>query len=75
MGRKFVEHPLVVAVAMGLLAPVALPGDDETLRGRSTVQEAIQAVMEDEADLEDEPSAEDFARVEDLWYQVRTNID
>lgn len=70
MGRKFVEHPLVVAVAMGLLAPVALPGDEESFRTPSSIQEAIAEEPEPEA-----PSAEDFARVEDLWYQVRTKVD
>lgn len=66
MGRKFVEHPLVVAVAMGLLAPVALPGDEESLPAPLTIQAEPAP---------EEPTAEEFARVEDLWYQVRTKID
>lgn len=70
MGRKFVEHPLVVAVAMGLLAPVALPGDEESLPAPSTFQASTIQAAEAE-----EPTAEEFARVEDLWYQVRTRVD
>lgn len=72
MGRKFVEHPLVVAVAMGLLAPVALPGsdDDDDLPAAVAL---VQGVTH--AEPEPEPvSAEEFARVEDLWYQVRTRV-
>lgn len=70
MGRKFVEHPLVVAVAMGLLAPLALPGDEESL----PTPLALSAQMNPAEEELDEPSPEEFARVEDLWHQVRTHV-
>ena len=72
MGRKFVEHPLVVAVAMGLLAPLALPGDEDSLPPLSMA--ALDDFIAPDAPALDEPSAEEFARVEHLWHQVRTNV-
>lgn len=64
-GIKVGAHPLVVAVAMGLLGPGAVLDEFEGRPGH------IQA----EADEEEEPpTAEDFARIEDLWYEVRTTV-
>lgn len=68
-GIKFGAHPMVVAVAMGLLGPGALLDEsnddhDGGLFGAST---------QDLEDLET-PSADDFARVEDLWHSVRTKV-
>lgn len=73
MGRKFVEHPLVVAVAMGLLAPLALPGDEDSLPPLSMAALDDFIAPEQTPEL-DEPSPEEFARVEHLWHQVRTNV-
>jgi hypothetical protein len=63
-GLKIAAHPLVVAVAMGLLGPGAVLEE-----GRET-----GGLLEKQCTPEDDvepPSAEDFARVEDLWHEVR----
>lgn len=63
-GFKMGAHPLVVAVAMGLLGPGAVLDEGQ----ERSVQSALGHQLED---LEDVPTAEDFARVEDLWHEVR----
>ena len=64
-GIKVGAHPLVVAVAMGLLGPGAVLDEREE-------REHVRGALVDAP--EEEPSAEDFARIEDLWYEVRTNV-
>lgn len=65
---KVGAHPLVVAVAMGLLGPGAVL-EERRPAPRSSESSRNQLQLDDEA-----PSAEDFARVEDLWHEVRTTI-
>lgn len=68
---KVGAHPLVVAVAMGLLGPGAVL-DERRSDPRS---EATFDLLEAEGlELEEIPSDEDFARVEDLWHEVRTTV-
>jgi len=66
-GIKFGAHPMVVAVAMGLLGPSALFDEDESASSQTepTTAEAVPEA----------PSPAEFARVEDLWYSVRTHLD
>lgn len=68
-GIKFGAHPMVVAVAMGLLGPGALleENSDDHDGGLLGVR------THDLEDLE-VPTANEFARVEDLWHSVRTKI-
>lgn len=68
---KVGAHPLVVAVAMGLLGPSLLTEIDE--------DDALSVSVEDDtdthaADVPEPPSSDEFARVENLWHEVRTNI-
>lgn len=83
-GVKFAAHPLVVAVAMGLLSPAALvegPSMDggegldlaSAMRTEALVAndaEALAAMLEEDG----APSAEDLARVEAEWHEVRNLI-
>ena len=67
-GIKFGAHPMVVAVAMGLLGPNALFDEEDSSARSQTEPTTAEAVPE-------APSAVEFARVEDLWYSVRTHLD
>ena len=60
---KLGAHPLVVAVALGLLGPSALVEDE-----RTTTRPALSVEL-------DEPSDAEFARVEALWATARDRID
>jgi hypothetical protein len=86
---KIGAHPLVVAVALGLLAPGALEvvDDDEERTaacgdcGGSAdvlpVTELADAVRPDAADAwanVDAPSAEDFHQVELAWLKARDTV-
>jgi hypothetical protein len=56
---KLDAHPLVVAVALGLLGPVALEGEED---------EASAAANCGRCDADDgEPDTEEIARVEEEW--------
>jgi hypothetical protein len=66
-GIKVGAHPMVVAVAMGLLGPGALLDESPRAeRAGTTAPEPDQAPVEAE-----QVSAEEFARVESLWHEVR----
>lgn len=73
---KIAAHPLVVAAALGLLGPAALVEDDKSTKTDPCAQcdcgaAAIADCMPEEAaftDLDDGPSAQDFARVEAEWH-------
>lgn len=65
---KFAAHPLVVAVALGLLDPSVL---DTEMREKSAPTGPAE---EDDSRLPDPPTAEDFARVELEWQSVRELI-
>jgi hypothetical protein len=78
---KFVAHPLIVAVALGLLGPTALDADmgtptpDQLPRlspdlGQALGPESDPNVLS--SDLADAPSAEDFERVQLQWEEART---
>ena len=64
---KLAAHPLVVAVAMGLLAPTALAACEDDKRRRPA---EVQV-----ADWDEAPTAEDFDRAEAMWEQSRSVID
>ncbi|MCB9672559.1 MAG: hypothetical protein H6734_23990 [Alphaproteobacteria bacterium] len=68
-GIKVGAHPLIVAVAMGLLGPGAVASEREE-RGDRSLGFALDVPEDDAQDFET-PTAEDFARVEDLWHEVR----
>jgi hypothetical protein len=60
---KIAAHPLVVAVALGLVDPQVLATEDERIpRGASSTERSL--------DL-DEPEPSEFARIEAEWQQVR----
>lgn len=69
-GIKFGAHPMVVAVAMGLLGPGALldEGNEDPL------MPAMPGSSAHEIEDLDAPTADEFARVEDLWHSVRTKV-
>lgn len=67
-GVKFGAHPLVVAVAMGLLGPNALAEENDEKQGESF----HTSVVVD--DVPEPPTADEFTRVEDLWHEVRTQL-
>jgi hypothetical protein len=70
---KVGAHPLVVAVAMGLLAPSTLTEiDDGDALNVSVTDDDFEATQA--ADVPEPPSSDEFARVENLWHEVRTNI-
>jgi hypothetical protein len=65
---RIAAHPLVVAMAFGLIGPAAIAAEDES--------EASTITADDDAffSVVDEPSAidpDDFARVEREWLAVR----
>ncbi len=62
-------HPLVVAVAMGFLSPAALEEPAEPSSRAELVAAGDTDALVEALD-EHAPSAEDFARVELLWYSV-----
>ena len=62
-GMKFGAHPMVVAVAMGLLGPAMLFEESDE---RATCSPVL--------DEEEAPDAEEFARVEHLWHEVRSLV-
>ncbi len=64
---KFAAHPLVVAVALGLLDPSVL---NTELREETPSSDPSEL----ETPLPELPSAEDFARVELEWQSVRELI-
>ncbi len=68
---KFGAHPLVVAVALGLLAPGALATEDE-----SDERAPAASLTEDDEPLDSllaapAPEAEEYARVADEWREAR----
>ena len=63
---KFAAHPLVVAVALGLLDPSVL---NTGLR-----EGPPSTIPEDDSQAPATPSEEDFARVELEWQSVRELI-
>lgn len=65
-GFKMGAHPLVVAVAMGLLGPGAVLDEGQE---RSMMKSELSGHLLDTPD--EVPTAEDFARVEDQWHEVR----
>ncbi len=76
---KVGAHPLVVAVAMGLLGPSALMEIDERDDTRkSTSATSVSGGLFDagpSSEVPEPPSEDEFARVEHLWHEVRTNIE
>ncbi|MEZ4318127.1 MAG: hypothetical protein R3F61_11505 [Myxococcota bacterium] len=84
-GIKVGAHPMLVAVAMGLLGPSVL-FDDESPSGARTVPAGAAPTSRPDVGGDalsfsllpmDEappvaPSDEEFARVEHLWHEVRT---
>ena len=67
---KVGAHPMLVAVAMGLLGPGALVEDEESADSLFSIEAPSDPIEPDP-----EPtSPEDFARIEDLWYEVRTKV-
>lgn len=64
---KFAAHPLVVAVALGLLDPSVL---NTELREETASSDPTEL----ERPLPEPPSAEDFARIELEWQSVRELI-
>ncbi|MCB9675144.1 MAG: hypothetical protein H6737_08500 [Alphaproteobacteria bacterium] len=69
-GIKVGAHPMVVAVAMGLLGPGALFDESDELENDRTSSSA----RENDEQIPEPPSAEEFARVEDLWHTVRCSV-
>ncbi len=73
---KVVAHPLIVAVALGLLGPTALESDD--LVDQATVTPDLVPPSElapsSEITSADAPNAEDFERVQLEWEEARTWI-
>jgi len=64
---KLDAHPLVVAVALGLLGPVALADEDE----EETAAAACCPPPADEFAMGDEPDTDEIARVELEWAKIR----
>jgi len=62
---KFDAHPMVVAVALGLLGPVALASEDEE------EAETTASCLPTADGTADEPDTDEIARVELAWSQLR----
>ncbi len=68
---KIAAHPLIVAAAFGLLGPAAL-ADDEM----DASCEHCDCSAPSQCDvLDDEPSQEDFARIEAEWQAAVVRLD
>jgi hypothetical protein len=67
-GIKIGAHPMVVAVAMGLLGPSVLFDESDENEAAPTSTSPITE------EAPEAPTAEEFARVENLWHEVRTNL-
>jgi len=70
---KVVAHPLIVAVALGLLGPTALESDATAPDERPGVEPDLQNRPSSLLGT-DAPSAEDFERVQLEWEEARTWI-
>ena len=65
---KIVAHPMVVAVALGLVGPSVL---EERLTDADRSMPCEETVSSTSLfDLDAEPSHEDFARVEAAWSEI-----
>lgn len=69
---KVGAHPLVVAVAMGLLGPSALTEIEH--EDQSATFSGGMFEVEAEAEVPEPPSDDEFARIENLWHEVRTHV-
>ena len=65
---KVAAHPMVVAVALGLLGPEAL--DEDSDDPRPAAEGSTQALG-----VADPPSEAEFQRVEGLWLAARAGLD
>ncbi len=68
---KIAAHPLIVAAAFGLLGPAAL-AEDELDAGCEHCDCQAPA---DCSELDEEPSQEDFARIEAEWQAAVVRLD
>lgn len=64
---KVAAHPLVVAVALGLLGPLALA--DENAEPDDAPPTTL-LLDEEEEEAPEAPTAEEFERVEALWKEL-----
>jgi hypothetical protein len=79
--QRMAAHPLVVAVALGLLGPDALstlpnPQPQRRLEERGETEPERDLLAFGLGDLEEEPTGreidpDEFARVEREWYEAR----
>ena len=70
---KIVAHPLIVAVALGLLGPTALESDAPVSDQRPGIEPDLRSGASSLLGT-DAPSAEDFERVQLEWEEARTWI-
>ncbi len=71
---KVAAHPMVVAVAFGFLSPAALADEVDAKLAVQDCVDCSQSAADDAlaySDLSDAPSANDIARVEAEWVEVR----
>lgn len=75
---KVAAHPLIVAAAFGLLGPAALAEDERDDAKKPCAHcdcGATELAMLDCSDLDDEPTAEDFARIEAEFQAAVVELD
>ena len=68
---KIVAHPLIVAVALGLLGPTALESETESSDERPGIEPDLHTGASSLLSSAS-PSAEDFERVQLEWEEART---
>lgn len=71
---KVAAHPMVVAVAFGLLSPAALADETDAKAKTADCADCGDDAALAYSDLSDAPSADDIARVEAEWVVVRDLI-
>ena len=71
---KVVAHPLIVAVALGLLGPTALENEDMTPDERPGIEPLANPNVLSSPLNAEAPSQEDFERVQLEWQEARTWI-
>ena len=68
---KIVAHPLIVAVALGLLGPTALESDAKLADDRLGAEPGANTDLLASSLTADAPSAEDYERVQLEWEEAR----